>query len=204
MNVLVQNLEKKPGLATQLVDRFQPDVVLAQEISCTTEAASFLQHSVHHTSSWGYGTAIYSRVGNMTNVRRVLSPHSETGGFIHKKTIVADCNGIEFVSFHGYNGQPFKNISGLLDHVNAVIAVLANDGPAVFAGDFNTWSSKHLESISAPLASAGFELACSWPYPGRIFPLDHVFVRQIHLKSFIVYQCESDHQGAQLEFQTVN
>lgn len=202
MKVLVQNLQKRPGLASELASRQQPDVMLAQEISWSTEDEdSFRRRSVCYTSSaTGYGTAIYS-VNALKDVRHVRAPQAEFGGLIHKKTVVAVSKGIQFVSFHGYNGQPFKQVSHLVDHVLAVLAVLPSGDniPTVFAGDFNTWSKEHLDAITIPLSQAGFTYACSWPYPGRSFPLDHVFLRCVKLISYSVYKCASDHQGAILD-----
>jgi exonuclease III len=199
MKVVVQNLQKRSGLASELVEKYEPDILLAQEISWSSEPESFQQHSAHNTAWYGYGTCIYAAQGEITNVRKVNSPHAEIGGFIYKKTILAEWNGVFFVSFHGYNGQPMKNIANLVDHVIDVLAQLPTSIPAVFAGDFNTWSQNHLDAVAAPLAEAGFVHACSWPYPGREFPLDHVFVRGVELCNCTVYKSSSDHQGAVLE-----
>lgn len=69
----------------------------------------------------------------------VRTPHTEVGGMVHKKTVVADANGITFVTLHGYNGQPFKNITNLLEHVKAVLRAIPSPlTPVIFAGDFNT------------------------------------------------------------------
>jgi endonuclease/exonuclease/phosphatase (EEP) superfamily protein YafD len=222
MKVVVQNLQKRSHLGTELIARFQPDVLLAQEIHWTSEDdIKFRQHSVEYTSFNGYGSAIYALHSNyLTNVRHVKSPHSEVGGFITKKTTIATHSvggdAVELVSFHGYNGQPFKSISKLVDHVLAVLATLASSSsssspsspekvlPAIWAGDFNTWSPAHLDAIMVHLLQAGFVLACSWAYPGRGFPLDHVFVRHVKLLSYTVYQCDSDHRGALLELDVMH
>lgn len=97
--------------------------------------------------------------GMCLNVRHVESPLAEVVGFIHKKTIIAVNMGVEFVSFHGYNGQPMKNISKLVDHVDAVLTVLSPSGPVVFAGDFNTWTQAHLDGVKVQLKNANFNLA---------------------------------------------
>lgn len=195
MKILVQNLEKKAGLATKLVEQYQPDILLAQEFSVSSESID----TVNNTSRLGYGTAIYSRTAAITNVRSVTSPHAEFGGFIFKKTTVADCMGVQFVSFHGYNGQPMRNVQKLVDHVDAVVLELERDRPCLFAGDFNTWSQVHIDAVTNILSDAGFSLAYSWPYPGRALPLDHAFVRGVQNESSFSYSCESDHQGAVLE-----
>jgi endonuclease/exonuclease/phosphatase family metal-dependent hydrolase len=236
MRIVVQNLQKQSHLGTDIImsEQYKPDVLLAQEINVSTEDAKlFVEGATAATNvskRLGYGTAIHVNSKNnndnddgrysLTNIRRVDSPHAETGGFIRKKTIIATLTstsgsssttgkprGIQFVSFHGYNGQPFTRISYLVDHVQAVLDVLdrdfegdASSNEAVFAGDFNTWSQAHLDAIQAPLQRAGFRLALSWPYPGRDFALDHVFIRGrcIQLQDWSIFQNASDHQGALL------
>lgn len=194
MKILVQNLQKKAGLATKLVEQYDPDIMLAQEFGSASESID----TVNNTSWLGYGTAIYSRAA-LTNVRRVTSPHAEFGGFVFKKTTIADCMGVQCVSFHGYNGQPWRNVQKMIDHVNAVVSVLEDDPPCLFAGDFNTWSEVHIDGVKKVLGDAGFSLAYSWPYPGRDIPLDHAFVRGVRNDSSFSYSCDSDHRGAVLE-----
>lgn len=195
MKIVVQNLQKKAGLATKLVEQYQPDMMLAQEFGPASESID----TVNNVSMLGYGTAIYSRTATLTNVRRVNSPHAEFGGFIFKKTTVADCMGVQFVSFHGYNGTPWRSVEKMIDHVNAVVAVLEDGRPCLFAGDFNTWSQVHIDAVKKVLGDADFSLAYSWPYPGRDLPLDHVFVRSVRSESSFSYSCDSDHRGAVLE-----
>lgn len=195
MKIVIQNLAKVAGLGTTLAELYEPDVLLAQEINLSTESID----TVSNTSRLGYGTAIYTRGDAASNVRNVTSPNAELGGFIFKKTTVADCMGVQFVSFHGYNGQPMRNVQKLVSHVNAVLSVLDVDRPSVFAGDFNTWSQTHIDAVKAVLAEAGFDLAYSWPYPGRDLPLDHAFVRGVQLDKSFSYTCGSDHRGAVLE-----
>jgi len=194
MKVLVQNLQKRGGLATRLFEEHGPDVMLLQEIHLPCEPRAF---PACHVSSLGYGTAIGSEL-EVADVKRMASPYAEFGGVIHKKTTVATVNSIQFVSFHGYNGQPFKNTAKLVAHVEAALSALS-PGPAVFAGDFNTWSRTHLEAATSALERAGFRLAFSWPYPGRDDPLDHAFLRGMELESSRSYACASDHRGAVLE-----
>jgi endonuclease/exonuclease/phosphatase (EEP) superfamily protein YafD len=69
----------------------------------------------------------------------------------------------------------------------------------VFAGDFNSWTQEHLDLATQLLAAAGFELAFSWPYPGRDFPLDHAFLRELTLTSSESFATHADHLAALLE-----
>jgi endonuclease/exonuclease/phosphatase (EEP) superfamily protein YafD len=75
--------------------------------------------------------------------------------------------------------------------------------PTIFAGDFNTWTQRHLDAVTTKLEEAGFHLAFSWPYPGRDIALDHVFLRGdgIQLVNTRVFSSKSDHQGVLLELQ---
>jgi endonuclease/exonuclease/phosphatase (EEP) superfamily protein YafD len=199
MKVVIQNLQKKKGLATRLIEEVDPDVFLAQEIHLSSEAvlANPRFASAHTTSRRGFGTAIIAKEP-LSDVQGVISPHAESGGFIVKKTTLARAGGVLFVSFHGYNGTPFRRVDKLCDHVAAVLERVPEDGPAVFGGDWNSWTPAHLDAISLLLESRGFTLAYSWPYPGREVPLDHVFLRGLTLVSASHFRSGADHLGALL------
>lgn len=198
MKVLIQNLQKQSGLATDLIQQYEPDVMLAQEINISSENGEDFE--AHNTSKLGYGTAIYSRDETPTDIKLVDSPYAEFGGFIYKKTTIATVHGIQFVSFHGYNGSPFKSIKKLVAHVDAVVKVLT-EGPAVFAGDFNTWSKEFLDAVTDVLEKKGFRLVFNWPYTGRDFPLDHAFTRGVDIDEgkSTYFSSASDHNGALLQ-----
>lgn len=198
MKVIIQNLQKKKGLGSKLVSQHEPDVFLAQEINLSSETAFNTTNSANNTSSMGYGTLIYGKE-KLSNIKRIDSPYYETGTFIKKKTTIATISGIQFVSFHGYNGQPFKNVAKLVAHVKAVLEKLDSYLPVVFAGDFNTWSQNHVDKVIEAMSSCGLIHAGSWPYPGRDLPLDHVFVRDVIISKQNVYENESDHMGIILE-----
>jgi hypothetical protein len=197
VKIVVQNLQKTSGLASQLVEEYAPDILLAQEVNKKGEPSQ-LFGDAFFTSRLGYGTAIYSSSG-ASCVRRVKSSKAELGGFIKKKTVVCTCSGIQCVTFHGYNGTPMRDVAGLVTHVKAVIDVLSPHQPAVFGGDFNTWTPAHLTAVSAELCAVGFHLALSWPYGDGDKLLDHVFLRGIELVSSSIFTNESDHRGAVLE-----
>jgi hypothetical protein len=205
MKVIIQNLEKQQQLATRLVQQHNPDVLLAQEIDINGEDSRLVnKQMVSNTSKLGYGTAIYAKLPFIIS-DVVLSPHAEFGGFIYKKTTIGRTNdGIYWITFHGYNGQPFKNINNLCDHVSAVITKLNQlpDGktaPSLFAGDFNTWTEAHLQGVKTILESAGYQLACSWKYPTKDLILDHAFIRGLKLIGKPeIFRNESDHDGAEI------
>ena len=241
MKVVVQNLQKRSHLASDLIDEYDPDLLLAQEISLYSEEKVLFgdDRMACNVYEWvGYGTAIWTKLpATLVNIRRVDSPYADFG-FIYKKTTIATYElnysaaatacvsrnkadekaeeeeeeeeeeivsesaapEMEVVSFHGYNGQPWKSLEKLLAHVTAVIAVLSSDPDslALFAGDFNTWSQHHIDAVTAELANCGFRHAFSWPYPGRELPLDHVFIRgdALQADSLKVFSNKSDHKGA--------
>lgn len=207
MKVLIQNLQKRSGLATDLLNEHDPDVMLAQEISITYERNHYDdKYYAHNTSSLGYGTAIYSKGHDIRKVKLVEAPCSEFVGTIRKKTTIATCTShyIQFVSLHGYNGTPFRTTSTakLVAHVQTVLDVLDPVGPAVVAGDFNTWTQDHLDAVKSVMEhqSNPFRLVHSWPYPGRTVPLDHVFLREIALQRSSWIPCHgSDHNGGIIE-----
>jgi endonuclease/exonuclease/phosphatase (EEP) superfamily protein YafD len=194
MLVVVQNLQKHSHLGSDVVAEYQPDLALIQEIHLPTEEVGLFDAAFNVGKYTGWGTAIYSRE-SLSRVRKVDSPHAEFGGLFRKHTTLAYSQGIDWVSFHGYNGQPFKKMEYLLDHVRLVHESVAS-GPAVFAGDFNTWTDNHVRAVKHELARSGFELAGSWPYPGRDGPLDHIFLRDCTGSNLSTFQNSSDHLGA--------
>ena len=206
MKICICNLQKRAGLASELIDRYNPDMMLCQEINLCSERDNFNgPNSANSTSRMGYGTAIYSSANSpLVDVKAILSPYAEFGGIIQKKTTLATVEGMQYVSFHGYNGQPFKSVQKLVAHVDAVLSAMTLTSPAVFAGDFNTWTEEHLNAVKMRLQDAGFSLAYSWPYPGREFPLDHAFVRRFRLQGSSYFTCASDHQGAILELDVID
>ena len=273
MKVIIQNLHKEQHLASDLATKYDPDIMLLQEINLYSEDVAITDHDcsypydcAHNTSKFGYGTAIYAKKKTSTssnssdtttngaadaaaattvntgetresrtlsNIRFVDSPHAETGGFIYKKTVIATYNyststakndggeetrnQIEIISFHGYNGQPLRSVNKLVDHVKAVLEeVRVNNNkqqstmiPAIFGGDFNTWTRKHINAVSDVLRDAGFTLLYSWPYPNRRAPLDHLFVRgdiitdNVNKSDITVFSNASDHNGVVFEIQNI-
>ena len=199
MRVLVQNLQKRDNLGTILYKKYNPNVMLVQEINIHSETKQFMAKNV---SKMGFGTAITSEF-QISEIKQLQSPHSEFGGLIYKRTTIATImKKIQMVSFHGYNGQPFKNIKKLIAHIEAVLVKLCS-GPVLFAGDFNTWTQDHLDEVTSKLENFGFHLAYSWPYPGREIPLDHVFVRGLRLVNASNVVSRSDHIGALFDLELI-
>ena len=218
IKIVVQNIDEQRGLASQLIQELDPDILLVQDINLHSEEEDFLNNHIAEEESkiLGGGNAIiYTKEpSSLTDIQRITSPHPEFGGFVNSKTIVATVSvpkisKIRVVSFHGNNGQPMmsnKSISKLCNHVQAVLEQSElmgdyEDYPAIFAGEFNTWTMKHMEAVTTLMQQAGFEHAFSWPNKGREFPLDHVFLRNLQLTSAKIYKNQSDHEGAILELE---
>ena len=90
-------------------------------------------------------------------------------------------------------------MQNLKDHVDAVVSTLESEGPAIFGGDFNTWTRTHIDEVDKLMNMYGFDKVFSWQYPGRQLPLDHVFTRDMKLIKASTYSNDSDHDGAALE-----
>lgn len=201
MKVLIQNLQKRPGLATKLYEEHKPNILMVQELNYHTERSGlFPAKKLIGIGKSGYGTAIGSEY-TIANIKKVIAPYPEIGGLIRKRTTIATIKGVQWISMHAYNGQPFKDKHKLVAHVEAVLNKL-EPGPAVFAGDFNTWSKVHLDAVKETVEKVGFRHVYSWPYNGRDLPLDHVFIRgDIRVKKAENFVSPSDHRGAILELE---
>jgi len=185
VRAIVHNLQKKPEVFLELLSGHCPDIVLAQEVT------DGLPLDAANVSSLGYGTGIYSTT-DVTNIKRINSPHAEFIPTMRKKTTIGTSHGVEWVSFHGYNGTPFRSAKKLTAHVRAALQALGS-GPCVFAGDFNTWSQTHFESVKFEMIKHGFTGHYSAPYKDRPLALDHVFVRGLWIESAYYYETASDH-----------
>ncbi len=174
------------------------DVGLFQEVKYKNETYSGFM--AKGESFDGVGTGIFVRSKSISNVKIVKSPHGDFRAKfwkskVFKTTTIADVAGITFVSFHGFNGTlQGKEPGMLLDHVSAVLARLLTDGPIVFAGDFNTWTPKHIDMVTKLLAGYGFEYAMSAPFDKKK-TLDLVFVKLLKVSAmkFEKIKGKSDH-----------
>lgn len=90
--------------------------------------------------------------------------------------------------------------------VNALIAKLvAHSGPAIVAGDFNTWSEERLNAMKVRFATIGLtEVVFSPDHRTRFItglPLDHVFYKGLTLKKAEAPQTDaSDHSPLLVSF----
>lgn len=113
-----------------------------------------------------------------------------------KTLLVANVHGINFtLGTKAYRKQ--------LEDLEVIIA--AHTGPAIVAGDFNTWSRKRNQVIEGILGKLDFTKAELDPTHEKKFfdyPLDHIFYRGLKVNSTKVHQLEtSDHNPIQVNFQ---
>ena len=105
MRIVVQNLQKRKHLGSDLWKEYKPDIFLAQEIALRSEDAALFADAHFVSGALKCGTAIQCRHAAARAVRRVKAPVAEFGAFVRKKTTVANYDGIEVITFHGYNGK---------------------------------------------------------------------------------------------------
>lgn len=116
-----------------------------------------------------------------------------------KVLLVANIHGINFtLGTKAYRKQ--------LEDLEKIISM--HIGPAIVAGDFNTWSRKRNQVIEGILGKLDFtKVALDTTHEKKFFdyPLDHVFSRGLHVKSTKVYQLEtSDHNPIQVNFKFIH
>ena len=149
MRILVQNLQKRDGLATDLFEEYEPDVMLVQEINLHSEQHPYFP--ARSVSRMGYGTAIgigSKKLLEVTNIKCVQSPYAKLGGMIRKKTTIATIN-----------GQAFKNKDKLVvAHVDAVVLVELDPGPAIWMQLRGNWLLWILIHVAIHLSSFCVEL----------------------------------------------
>jgi endonuclease/exonuclease/phosphatase (EEP) superfamily protein YafD len=107
------------------------------------------------------------------------------------------------VNIHAIN---FVTTEGLKVQIEAIAHEISNHkGPIVFAGDFNTWSKGKLNYVMGVAKRLGLS-EVSFKRDDRMrkfgFPLDHVFVRGVTVKSAVVRGelLGSDHKAMELVF----
>jgi endonuclease/exonuclease/phosphatase (EEP) superfamily protein YafD len=106
------------------------------------------------------------------------------------------------INIHAIN---FRSLKAFKSHINAIKKVIEHhEGPLIFAGDFNSWSSKRLNFLYKTIEEIGLE-AVRWdnrPFTIWGMVLDHVFIRGVKLEraKFLHKIKSSDHKPMILEF----
>lgn len=104
-------------------------------------------------------------------------------------------------NIHGVNFVRAYKLRHMLDEAAKVLA--RHNGPAVFGGDFNTWTKTKLNNLATVMKTAGFKKVKFNGDPKGFLgkPLDHVFIKNLIVKTAVIpYGIEgSDHKPLVLE-----
>jgi len=190
------------ALAASILAAQKPDVALFQEFWLSENPTLAAPYSMFLAQSFDKrgsptGTTIHS-VLPIERTMVVLSPHEEILIGVKKATAIGTVDGVQFASMHGYNGWPRKDVEYLIDHVGAVLSAMNSQGPAVFAGDFNSWTPEHISEVKRVCHEFGFEFFNSVPYDSKK-TFDMVFIRDLKCSDFKTGRGLSDHPWMSFE-----
>jgi endonuclease/exonuclease/phosphatase (EEP) superfamily protein YafD len=108
-----------------------------------------------------------------------------------------DASKLLVANVHAINFAGYANFEAQMQHIEA--ALTAHTGPALLAGDFNTWTTRRLRRLGGLMRTTNLEPV---PFVGdrRATPLDHAFVRDLEvLDSRIHHSRASDHAALSFE-----
>ena len=109
--------------------------------------------------------------------------------------LVGNIHALNFVSLSSYKNMLLSATSYLSTH----------SGPAIFAGDFNTWSRKRLFFMNQVFKNLGYtQVHFKSDYRSRFFgnTVDHIWVKGLHIiKSEVIKLQSSDHNPLLIEAQ---
>ena len=141
-------------------------------------ATSFLQKKEHRAT--GVMTGAVSASLRTTFVRSPdLEPVTETPKMaLFTRYPLADGRELLVVNVHGINFSPdiFAALRRQMDLIELVIS--KHGGPAILAGDFNTWIVERSNIVTEMAQRNGF-FEVKVPQDPRSLVLDHVFVRDL-------------------------
>jgi endonuclease/exonuclease/phosphatase (EEP) superfamily protein YafD len=108
---------------------------------------------------------------------------------VERKLLVANVHAINFAGFGNFEAQ--------MQHIE--LALAAHRGPALLAGDFNTWTTRRLRRIEGLMRSTGLE-PIAFANDRRATPLDHAFVRELDVLDSRIHRSRaSDHAALSFE-----
>ncbi|MEK6625259.1 MAG: endonuclease/exonuclease/phosphatase family protein [Bdellovibrionota bacterium] len=221
-SILVWNIYK--GKKATFKQDFQgligdKDIIMVQEAFLTDDLETFFLQDVDF-HSWFASSFAYKKSGDKTGVMTgsktqtldafyKVSPYREIVGNtpkvalftsykimgIHHPLIVANIHAINSVTASMHQA-----------HIDQVFQVLASHpGPAVLAGDFNTWSKKKLKYLKDKAKNNGLKEVYFPDGDERMhtfgYPLDHVFLRGLCARNAQVHGeiQGSDHKALSLK-----
>jgi endonuclease/exonuclease/phosphatase (EEP) superfamily protein YafD len=140
-----------------LMQKYPSDILLFQEVKYPNKATFFLhEHSFAlagnmQTSKNTFGVLTAMR-SSFDRILTYLSTKKELGCISHKSFLISRhtlCNGksLYLVNLHAVNFVPFSSFKYEMQKIAKVLT--AFEGALIVAGDFNNWSSKRLQFLSA-------------------------------------------------------
>ncbi|NOX35489.1 MAG: endonuclease/exonuclease/phosphatase family protein [Deltaproteobacteria bacterium] len=123
----------------------------------------------------------------------LVTKYSLTG--TKKKLLVVNTHGINFVKSKAFESQMADLGKKIKKH----------RGPAIFAGDFNTWNKKRIAILTRIVTRSGLKEARFHPDTRTKrfrYPLDHIFYKGLKIKKTKIFNKirSSDHKAVGVEF----
>ena len=171
------------------------DIVMIQEAFFTDDLDAFFQNDFDF-HSWFASSFAYKKSGDKTGVMTSskvqtvesfykVSPHREIVGNTPKVALFTSYQvrgsrlPLIVANIHAINSVTASMHQAHVDQVFQVLAT--HPGPAVLAGDFNTWSKKKLEYLKNKAKKSGLKEVYFPDESEKMhpfgYPLDHVFLR---------------------------
>ncbi|MBI2519636.1 MAG: endonuclease/exonuclease/phosphatase family protein [Bdellovibrio sp.] len=187
------------------------DIIVVQESFLTNDLESFFMNDIDF-HSWFASSFAYKKSGDKTGVMtssKVLaldafykvSPYREIVGNTPKVALFTSYQvmgshlPVIVANIHAINSVTASMHQAHIDQVFQVLA--SHPGPAVLAGDFNTWSRKKLEYLKNKAKKSGLKEVEFPDGSERMhtfgYPLDHVFLRGLCAQNA---QIHGDIQGS--------
>lgn len=140
-----ENKDAKKQRFLEWLKRYDPDIILFQELNNFTEASlgEFAKKYGHEYASIvkesGYPTGIISKY-ELKNVQKLLRANDDDI-FIYHGCIYAECQGIHFFVTHLSPFEVDDRISEIKGLVNKKIKTLPANAKILIAGDFNSYNA---------------------------------------------------------------
>ena len=175
------------------------DLIFLQEVQLPRMKTVF---SKSDTTAWNYAVSyIFKKSNSSTGVaigsktqlqetKYLRSPFQEPiigtpkMAVVGKTRLTNTSESLMVANVHTHLATGAKKAQGQLQAIAEVIA--QHEGPVIWAGDFNTWSKHRYRQLEKITKSLGLEaVRFTDDQRTKLFgkTLDHVFVREVHVKS---------------------
>lgn len=198
-----------------------PDVLLVQEMAPRSVAElaerldvdfRFVAPASHRKTGTPFGNAVLSP-WPMSDVIETPMPHTAVvmGQRRSVASAVVDVDGVPVVAHSVHLETVLLPLRRRVAQVRSIAhATAEHPHPSIVGGDFNAASSRSLRRFDSPLHSVGFarvtdESMSSFRRFGREFALDHLYVRDLTVRSIGVEatSAASDHRPVWAELEVV-